>query len=241
MIALECRMLAKSAPRSSRPTRTAQKVQATRKSMAPKQSPVLPMPSLLLDATEQADVVTVPARQVLAYEGQGAPESKAFQSAFGALYGIAFTLKFARKLSGGNEFKVGPLEGRWWAGIEGSEFVKAPRDSWRWRLRIAVPGDVTKTEVAATIQAATTKKGGKLENSADAKKVVLEHVPAQRVGRALHVGPYAEEGRTFRAIEDALARAGVKPAFSHIEIYLSDPRRAPATRLKTVLLRETLS
>jgi hypothetical protein len=241
MIALTYRMLAKSAPTSSRLARTAQKVQATRKSKAAKPSPPLPMPDLLLDATAQADVVTVPARKVLAYEGQGAPESEAFQRAFGALYGIAFTLKFGRKLSGGNEFKVGPLEGRWWAALEGTDFVKAPRDTWRWRLRIAVPNDVTKTEVAATIQAATTRKGGKLENSADAKKVVLEHVPAQRVGRALHVGPYAEEGRTFRAIEDALARAGVNPAFSHIEVYLSDPRRTPATRLKTVLLRETLS
>jgi hypothetical protein len=197
------------------------------------------MPKLLLDATAQADVVTVPARKVLAYEGQGAPESEAFQRAFGALYGIAFTLKFARKFAGGNEFKIGPLEGRWWAAMEGADFVKAPRDTWRWRLRIAVPDDVTEAEVAATIEAAITKKGGKLEHSADAKKVVLEHVSAQRVGRALHVGPFAEEGRTFEVIGEALARAGVKPAFSHIEVYLSDPRRTPPARLKTVLLRET--
>jgi hypothetical protein len=31
----------------------------------------------------------------------------------------------------------------------------------------------------------------------------------------------------------------VKPAFSHVEIYLGDPRRTPPARLRTVLLRET--
>lgn len=199
----------------------------------------MPMSSLLLDATTQADLVTIPARLALSYEGEGPPEGAAFHRAFGALYGVAFTLKFARKLAGGNEFKVGPLEGRWWAKVEGTDFVKAPRDTWRWRLRIAVPDDVTKPEVAAAIRAATTKKGGKLENSAEATKVVLERIPPQRVGRALHIGPYAEEERTFQGIVDMLARAGVKPAFSHVEIYLSDPRRTPPARLKTVLLRET--
>ena len=232
-------MLTRTAPASSRSSLAAHKMQATRKSKTTKKSPPLPMPELLLDATKQADVVTIPARNVLAYEGKGAPESEAFQRAFGALYGVAYTLKFARKFAGGHEFKIGPIEGRWWAAIEGTEFVKAPRDTWCWRLRIAVPDDVTKNEVRATIQAATTKKGGKLENSADAKKVVLERIPAERVGRALHIGPYAEEGRTFQAIEEALAREGVKPAFSHVEVYLNDPRRTPAARLKTVLLRET--
>jgi len=233
-------MLAKSASRNSRGARDAQKLRSPRKLRAAKESPHLPMPNVLFDATAQAGVVTARARKVLAYEGRGAPESEAFQRAFGTLYGIAFTLKFARKFAGGNEFKIGPLEGRWWAAMEGTDFVKAPRDSWRWRLRIAVPDDVTETEVAATIETAIRKKGGKLENSPEARTVVLEHVPAQRFGRALHIGPYGEEGRTFRAMEEALARAGVKPAFSHIEVYLSDPRRTPPARLKTVLLRETL-
>lgn len=196
------------------------------------------MPELLLDATTQADVVTIPARKVLAYEGVGAPESEAFERAFGALYGVAYTLKFARKLAGKNELKIGPVEGRWWAAMEKTSFAKAPRDRWRWRLRIAMPDDVTAAEVLAAIHIATTKKGGKLENSPDAPKVVLERIAAQRVGRALHVGPYADEARTFLAIDEAVAKAGLKPAFSHVEIYLSDPRRTPPARLKTVLLRE---
>jgi hypothetical protein len=197
------------------------------------------MPSQLLDATTHADVVMVPARKVLAIEGEGAPAGELFQKAVGALYGVAYTLKFARKKAGGAEFKIGPLEGRWWAALEGTAFMKAPRDTWRWRLRMAMPDDVTKAEVADAIAAATHKKGGKLEGSAEATTVSLERVPAQRVGRALHIGPFAEEGRTFDAIDRALADEGVKPAFSHLEVYLGDPRRTPPARLRTVLLHET--
>ena len=197
------------------------------------------MPSQLLDATSCADVITIPARKVLAIEGAGAPEGESFQKAVGALYGVAYTLKFARKKAGGSEFKIGPLEGRWWAALEGTVFVQAPRDTWRWRLRLAMPDDVSEGEVAAAIAAATHKKGGKLEGSAEAKTVSLERVPAQRVGRALHVGPYAEEGRTFNVIDQALADAGVKPACSHLEVYLDDPSRTPLARLRTVLLHET--
>ncbi len=214
------------------------KPRTTRKPGA-KKSPELPMPTVLLDASQTPDVVTIPARTALAYEGAGAPEGDAFQKAFGALYGIGYTLKFARKLAGGHEFKIEPLEGWWSAALQGPKFVEAPRESWRWRLRLAVPDDVTEAEVAETIMTATTKKGGKLENSTEAKRVFLERIPAQCVGRALHVGAYAEEGRTFEAIAKGLARAGIEPAHTHIEIYLSDPRKTPTARLKTVLLRET--
>jgi hypothetical protein len=202
-------------------------------------SPSLPMPAILLEAVPTPDVVAIAARKALAYEGRGAPGGEAFQKALGALYGIAYALKFARKLAGGNEFKVGPLEGRWSAALEGTSFVQAPRESWRWRLRIAVPDDVTEAEVAATIRAATSKKRGKLENSEEAKRVFVERIPAQRVGRALHVGPYANEGPTLDAIGTALAAAGIEPAHTHVEIYLNDPRNTPPPRLKTVLLRET--
>jgi len=58
------------------------------------------------------------------------------------------------------------------------------------------------------------------------------------LGRALHVGPYADEPRTFARIDAALATAKRRPARAHLEVYLSDPRRTAPARLRTVLLRE---
>ena len=73
-----------------------------------------PMPGALTAGSLTADVVRVPARSVLAIDGKGAPESPGFQSAVQALYRVAYTLKFALKRED-RDFKVGALEGRWWA------------------------------------------------------------------------------------------------------------------------------
>ncbi|HSD90652.1 MAG TPA: hypothetical protein VLB44_24175 [Kofleriaceae bacterium] len=178
----------------------------------------------------------IPARKVLAYEGQGAPAAPSFQQAIGAIYGIAYTLKFAGKARG-KDFKIGPLEARWSA-VTDIITTRPPPETWRWVLRIAVPSNITAREVADAIESATTKKGGKLEGSAEAARVKLDALPAQRLGRALHIGPYSDEARTLNAIDLAVKAAGGTPAFTHIEIYLKDPRRTKPDKLETVLLRE---
>jgi hypothetical protein len=200
------------------------------------------VPAALLSAKPLADVVEVPARTALAIEGAGGPEQEPFQRSVGALYGVAYTLKFARKPAGG-DFKIGPLEGRWWA--EGAQAARAtgvpPRETWRWRLRLGVPDDVTEHEVADLIQAVTMKKGGKLEGSADARRVTLERIPASTMGRILHAGPYAEEPASFEKIRVALSAAGRTGGDAHLEVYLSDPRRTTPAKLKTALLLEIAS
>jgi hypothetical protein len=196
------------------------------------------MPPVLWDATTTADVVTVPARKVLALDGQGAPEGQAFQSSVGAVYGVAYTLKFARKHAGRGEFKIGPLEARWWTDEPGRCLVDTPRHTWRWQLRMALPRDVRAAELARTIADATHKRGGKLEGSSEAARVALASLPAERFGRVLHIGPYATEGESFARIAKVMEEAGLMARNAHVEVYLSDPRRTKAEKLKTVLLLE---
>jgi hypothetical protein len=197
------------------------------------------MPAELLEATTEPEVVLVPARTVLAIDGAGPPDGAAFQRSVGALYGATYGLKFARKKAAAREFKVGPLEGRWWAeGVPEELEGPPPREAWRWRLRLAVPDDVRDGEVDEVVRAAVARKGGKLEGSEEARRVRVERIPAASLGRVLHVGPYADEPRSFARIAAAIAAGGHRPARAHLEIYLSDPRRTPAPRLRTVLLRE---
>ena len=86
--------------------------------------------AVLLDAGPEADVVVVPSRTVVAIDGAGGPGDAAFQRCLAALYGAAYGLKFARKAKGG-DFKVGPLEGRWWAeGVSDDLAGPPPRDAW---------------------------------------------------------------------------------------------------------------
>lgn len=200
--------------------------------------PLLAAPAVLYDATATADIVEVPARTVLTLAGRGAPEGAEFQGAVGALYGVAFTVRFARKRAGRAEFKVPPLEATWFTDDPALPLLHVPRAEWRWRVSMGVPADLDEAELAAAVAAATGKKGGKLEGSAQARRVSVQRLPPARCGRVLHVGPYAAEGPSFDKIHAAIARAGFTAGRGHTEIYLNDPRRTPPGKLKTVLLIE---
>jgi len=221
---------------STRSRAGARKATSTRRRNPGERAPALPVPPALLDATVDPEVVEVPARTVVAIDGAGPPDSAAFGLSLGALYGAVYGLKFARKRTG-STFRIGPLEGRWWA--EGAPAVgRAPPEAWKWRLRLGVPADVSEGELADVIRAATTRKGGKLEGSAEAVRVRLERIAPAKLGRILHHGPYAAEPRSFASLDAEVDVAGLRPARSHLEVYLSDPRRTAPERLRTVLLRE---
>jgi hypothetical protein len=196
------------------------------------------MPTVLYNATTTPEAVTVPARTVLALDGQGAPEGRSFQQSVGAIYGVAYTLKFARKKGGRRDFKIGPLEARWWTDEPARRFMDTPRDAWRWQLRIALPKDATHAEVSRAISDASRKKGGKLEGCEEVQHVALAVLPAERCGRVLHIGPYGQEGESFAKIVEVVQGAGLVARNSHLEVYLNDPRRTKPEKLKTELLLE---
>ncbi len=198
--------------------------------------PTSPTPPELLKGKSKPDLVETPSRSVLAIEGAGPPEEPAFAAAIGALYGIAYTLKFARKKAGLEDYKVGVLEGEWWSEGHDPSVLAAPRSSWRWRLQIAVPSGTKRAEVRSAIEAATTKKGGKLEASREAELIELVKKPKQRFARILHVGPYAEEPRSIAQIDGLLENEGLSRDAWHVEVYVSDPNRTAPEKLKTVLL-----
>ena len=194
--------------------------------------PPVPMPPALCKAATKADVVRVPARVALAIDGKGPPEAEEFQQAVQALYSVAYTLKFALKREH-REFRVPPLEGRWWAVPAPASFTLAPRDTWRWQLRLGIPAGTSAKDVGAAIAAAAAKKP-------QAARVQTIRIPAQTLGRILHVGPYGEEGRSLAAAKEAVLAGRLAPAGPHLEVYLSDPRRVEPSRLRTVLLLETV-
>ncbi|HET7250292.1 MAG TPA: hypothetical protein VFI79_10630 [Gemmatimonadales bacterium] len=198
----------------------------------------LPMPRVLRDATTTPDVVTVPTRTVLTLDGEGAPEGQTFQNSVAAIYGVAYALKFGRKNAGRGDFKIGPLEARWWTDHPPRRLPDVPRESWCWQLRMAMPQDVSRAELARTVETATQKKGGRLAGNPETRRVTLTALPAARCGRVLHIGPYADEGASLGRVAAAVKEALLTPGLAHVEVYLSDPRRTKPEALKTVLLLE---
>ncbi len=51
----------------------------------------------------------------------------------------------------------------------------------------------------------------------------------------LHVGPYSEECATIARMQTFANENGCALGGPHHEIYLSDPRRVPPERLRTIL------
>jgi hypothetical protein len=208
-----------------------------RKTAKPATHPPLPTPEALIDATIHPDVVRIPERRVIALDGVGPPESATFVPSIGAIYAIAYGIKFAQKAKG-RDFRIGPVESRWWAEPPVA-FGDAPRETWRWQLRLAIPAGVTDRDLAAAVEALNEKPRHKPDVAGAAKSVKLITLEAQTLGRVLHIGPYGEEARSLEAARTALIDAGLQPKGPFIEVYLSDPRHTASSRLRTVLLVES--
>jgi hypothetical protein len=171
-------------------------------------------------------IQTKPA-QYLAIAGQGAPGGERFTACIGALYGMAFTIKMTRKFAGKQDYTVCKLEGQWF--MDG-DFSKIPKTQWRWKLLIRTPDFIKQDDCKKAV--ATLLKRGKPR---EVEEVKLETIGEGQCVQMLHVGPYDREGETIALMRAFAESEGLKFAGPHHEIYLSDPRRVPPERLRTIL------
>ncbi|MCZ6794321.1 MAG: GyrI-like domain-containing protein [Planctomycetota bacterium] len=181
-------------------------------------------------ARQKPSIVAVKKAAYLAVSGSGAPGGEEFQAKIGALYSMAFTVKMTWKFDGRGDYTICKLECQWWADDESVPFSARSPDEWRWRLLIRTPGFIKKRELANARKVLAAR--GKGEGTDD---VQLASLVEGRCVQALHVGPYEREHETIALMRDFATREGLEFHGRHHEVYLSDPRRVPAERLKTIL------
>ena len=173
-------------------------------------------------------VKTGPAKY-LTINGHGAPGSAEFQDKIGTLYGVAFTVKMTRKFAG-KDYKVCHLEGLYWG--NGKDEIAACSDpsEWNWKLVIRVPDFIKEKDLnQAVVQLHAKGKTG------DFEQVKLESIDEGSCVQMLHIGPYNDEKRTIDQMLAFVREKGLACRGKHHEIYLSDPRRVPPERLRTIL------
>jgi hypothetical protein len=172
-------------------------------------------------------LVDVPALGFLVIDGSGDPNtSERFRAAIQALYAVSYTIKLALKRSGETVHRVGPLECLWTTGGSSS----GDQLAWRWTAMISQPEAVTRDLVE---QAATNVADKKhLDVTRELRLRRFTEGPAAQV---LHVGPYAGEGTTIELLHAFIREHGFALRGRHHEIYLSDPRRTPPERLRTII------
>lgn len=192
---------------------------------------------LYAPSSKDFSLVEVPPMNFLMVHGQGDPNtSKEYQDAVEALYSLSYTLKFASKKQLQKDYTVTPLEGLWWADDMNS-FMTGKKSDWKWTAMIMQPDWITSAMITAAREEVAKKK------DLPALKLVREEKLQEGLSaQILHIGPYADEAPTLKRLHtEYLPENKLKPNGKHHEIYLSDPRKTAATKLKTILRQPVIA
>jgi len=184
-------------------------------------------------AKAQPSLVEVGKATYLAIDGRSAPGGDAFVAGIGALYGVAYTVKMTRKFAGLQDYAVCKLECLWGDASGSAGFETEDREQWPWQLLIRTPDFVTPKELSDAV-AVLLKRGKEPE----VQRVHMVSLNEGTCVQALHVGPYSEECKTFAAMQSFAESKQMTAHGGHHEIYISDPRRVPPEKLKTILRRQ---
>jgi hypothetical protein len=184
------------------------------------------------------EIVTVPTANYIAVRGKGNPneEGGSYQQAISILYAVAYTLKMSYKtdykIKGFFDYVVPPLEGFWWQ--EGTCCIDyGDKSKFRWISVIRLPDFIAKKDFDWAVETATKKK--KL-NCSKAEFLTIDEGLCVQI---MHFGPFDNEPETVEIMDKFIAENGYQNDFSdtriHHEIYLSDARKVPPEKWKTVI------
>lgn len=184
-------------------------------------------------STRGPELVRLPEITFVMVDGRGDPNTSAeYRDAIQTLYSLSYTLKFALKKELGLIYRVGALEGLWWAD-DMTEFWSDRKADWRWTAMIAQPDAVTPAWFARAVEEVARKKGPQV--ASDAR---LERFAEGICGQILHIGPYGAEAPTIARLHAFILELGGRfdgRFQKHHEIYLGDPRRSAPEKLRTII------
>lgn len=183
-------------------------------------------------------IVEIPEINYIAVRGKGNPNEPdgEYQTAISLLYGTAFTIKMSykgdRRIDGYFPYVVPPLEGLWRQ--PGREtFDPARKADLEWISLIRLPEFVSKADFDWAVREASQKK------HTDFSKVEFFSYREGLCVQCMHIGSYDDEPATIRKMDLFVQEQGYAHDLSkerfHHEIYLSDPRRTAADKLRTVI------
>ena len=135
------------------------------------------------------------------------------------------------RIDGFFDFVIPPLEGLWWSG-EG-EVDYGRKDDFHFISMLRLPDFVTKDDFDWAVETATAKK------KKDFSRAEFFHFEEGKCVQCMHIGSYDMEPVTIGKMKALAAQEGLTIAIDdarlHHEIYLSDPRKTAADKVKTVI------
>ena len=183
------------------------------------------------------EIVEVPNFKYITIEGEGNPNDDAFPEYIGVLYSLSYAIKMSYKKglepNGYFDYTVYPLEGVWDIKEEAknNNNDKLNKDDLVFKLMIRQPEFVDLDFVNKMRDMTQQKKPHELLNS-----VKFEKIKEGKCIQMLHLGSYDNEPESFKKMEEFAVEQGLKRISKiHKEIYLTDARKTPAEKQKTVL------
>jgi hypothetical protein len=181
---------------------------------------------------QQPKLVDLDAYYYLSHEGEGSPSDQTFALAIERLYAVAYQIKFLCKAQD-MDFVVPKMEGQWW--IAGGPdvqhlFTTKPESEWLWKIMLRMPDFVEADHFYRAVQLVKKKKPDLLHD-----EVKLQLSKAGRAVQVLHLGSYHAEQPTIAKAIQFIQTNGLRINAYHTEIYLTDPRKTPEEKLRTII------
>ena len=180
-------------------------------------------------------IIDVPIMKFIATDGAGDPNtSPEYSSAVELLYSLAYAIKMNNKDK--LEYVVPPLEGFWSVegDFRGGGTAISDKSKFHWTMLIRQPDFVTH-EIFEESKLLLAKKKPALDTS----KAKLISFAEGLCVQVMHIGSYDDEPKTILALdkhaEDMGYLVDIGDTRRHHEIYLSDPRKTPTEKLKTII------
>ena len=180
-----------------------------------------------------ATVIDVPSMRFAIIDGEGDPNGEEFSLATAALYSFSYTVKMSYKSKevpqGFYDYTVFPLEGVWDL-IDKTKSI-TDKNNFAYSIMIRQPDFLT-NELFKRFIAETKKK----KPNVYLDKIKYDTIAEGLCCQMLHLGSYDDEPASFEIMRQFCNDSGYERSSpSHREIYLSDPRKTEAGKLKTVL------
>lgn len=187
-------------------------------------------------------IVDLPRMTFMMVDGQGDPNtSEAYAEALKCLYALSYAIKMSPRqglvVEGYFDYVVPPLEGFWWLSNDAIPFADGQpmnKANFNWTAMIRQPDFVTQ----AVFEEAQTLVRHK-QADLDLSGIVLKDLTEGLCAQVMHLGSYDSESETIQGLDDFILASGHEPDFTetrhHHEIYLNDPRKVAADKLKTII------
>lgn len=173
-------------------------------------------------ASRRVTLLEIPTLAYLMIDGSGKPTGSGFQQAAGALYPVAYLLKFMARERLGIDYGVMPMEVVWDVNREEKRF--------RWTMMLLQPEWISAELVAEAILKAHAKA-----DPAMLEKVRFETLCEGQCAQMLHRGPYEGMDENLAFMKARLVEQGCAAGATTHDIYLNDTRRTKPDNLRAIM------